>query len=84
MKSETKSPENQSALAAAMRDLDFDDDTVLQDSDIEREVKKFDSRRKSPVVIEISDDDRRKKGGKSAKKTLKAKPSKKAKKEKQP
>jgi len=51
---------------------------------MEREVRKFDSKRKSPVVIEISDDDRRKKGVKSVKKTLKAKLNKKAKKDKLP
>lgn len=64
-----------------MQELDFDDQSLKTDSDMEREVRKFDSKRRSPDVIEISDTDRRKKGGKSVKKTLKVKTTKKAKKD---
>ena len=61
IQSECKPPENQSALAAAMRDLDFDDDPVLVDSDVEQEARKFDRKRKPPLKEPTR---------KSAKKTL--------------
>ena len=61
-----------------MRDVGYEEDPVFSDCEFEREAKKFahTHKMKSPVFIEISDGDTRKKQ-KSAKKTLVAKPVKK-------